>query len=220
VRLDELLGAVVHQAATDQRAEREALVDRVIANLRGDGRRPYLIDVGGSGLPGVIGQVLAAFELVDDAAARGFEPDDVVLPSATGGTQAGLVAGLAAAGLPTVVHGFAVARPASELLPRIEALLADLATLPGLTGVARRGADRVLLDGRELGPGYGVPTSSATEAARLLATTEGILVDPIYTAKSLAGLIGMVRRGDLDGRQVVFWHAGGTPGLFEPLLEG
>ena len=62
-----------------------------------------------------------------------------------------------------------------------------------------------------------MPTEAADEATRLLARTEGILVDPIYTAKALAGLVALVRSGRLDGRRVVFWHAGGTPGLFEPL---
>jgi 1-aminocyclopropane-1-carboxylate deaminase/D-cysteine desulfhydrase-like pyridoxal-dependent ACC family enzyme len=110
-----------------------------------------------------------------------------------------------------------VARPAAELTPRIGALLADLAALPGLPSVP---GDRVLLDDSQLGHGYGVATEAATEAARLLATSDGILVDPIYTAKALAGLIALVRQGDLDGRSVVFWHAGGTPGLFEPLAPG
>ncbi len=81
-------------------------------------------------------------------------------------------------------------------------------------------ADReILLSDEQLGLGYAKPTTPADEAARLLAQSEGLLVDPIYTAKALAGLIALARRGDLDGRTVVFWHAGGTPGLFEP-LEG
>lgn len=214
VRLDELLGATVHQAATDQRAEREALVDRVMSELLAAGRRPYLIDVGGSGLPGVLGQVMAAFELVEGSMALGFVPNDVIVPSATGGTQAGLLAGLATAGVATRVFGFAAARRAAELAPRIRELLADLGSLPGLAAVP---ADRILLHDTELGGGYGVQTEAAADAARLLATTEGILVDPIYTAKALAGLIALSRRGELDGHKVVFWHAGGTPGLFEPL---
>ena len=85
----------------------------------------------------------------------------------------------------------------------------------------RAGAGRptptIVLDGTQLGDGYGRPTEAADEATRLLARTEGILVDPIYTAKALAGLIALVRSGALDGQRVVFWHAGGTPGLFEPL---
>jgi 1-aminocyclopropane-1-carboxylate deaminase/D-cysteine desulfhydrase-like pyridoxal-dependent ACC family enzyme len=72
------------------------------------------------------------------------------------------------------------------------------------------------LDDSQLGDGYGRPTGAADEAARLLGSTEGILVDPIYTAKALAALVARVRAGEWDGR-VVFWHAGGLPGLFEPL---
>ena len=78
-------------------------------------------------------------------------------------------------------------------------------------------ADQILVDGDQLGAGYGRASAAADEAIRLLARTEGILVDPIYTAKALAGLVQRVRAGDLDGRRVVFWHAGGTTGLFEPL---
>ncbi len=99
VRLDELLGATVHQAATDDRAERAALVERVEAELRAAGRRPYLVAIGGTGIVGAVGQVLAGLELAEGAASVGLEPDTVVVPSATGGTQAGL-AGRASHGRP------------------------------------------------------------------------------------------------------------------------
>ena len=106
-----------------------------------------------------------------------------------------------------------MARPARELRPAIEAMLAPLGVLAG-TAVA---ANAVVLDERQLGEGYGRPTAAAGEAADLLARTEGILVDPIYTAKALAGLIAAIRSGQHDGQTVLFWHAGGTPGIFEPL---
>jgi 1-aminocyclopropane-1-carboxylate deaminase/D-cysteine desulfhydrase-like pyridoxal-dependent ACC family enzyme len=213
-RLDELLGATVHQAATADRSEREALVERVVEGLRREGHRPFEIGVGGTGVTGAVGQVLAAIELVEGTRAHGFEPHTVVLPSATGGTHAGLVVGLATAGTPTRVHGFAVAHPAAELRPHIAELVEGLGQVDGLATVP---LDAIVLDDSELGAGYGVGTASAAEATRLLASTQGILVDPIYTAKALAGLIGLVRQGVLDGERVVFWHAGGTPGLFEPL---
>jgi 1-aminocyclopropane-1-carboxylate deaminase/D-cysteine desulfhydrase-like pyridoxal-dependent ACC family enzyme len=214
VRLDELLGATVHLATSDARIERAALLERVVADLRTAGRRPFVVEVGGSGVTGAIGQVLAGLELVDGAATRGFEPDDVIVPSATGGTHAGLLAGLRTGRAATTVRGYAVARPADELRPAIATMLVDLAGVPGLVAVA---PDEIDLDDRELGDGYGRPTASAEAATRLLARTEGILVDPIYTAKALAGLVALARAGELDGRRVVFWHAGGTPGLFEPL---
>ena len=215
-RLDELLGATVHQAATADRAKREALVGEVAAALIEAGRRPYVIDVGGGGVVGAAGQLEAAAELLGQAADRAVGFDAIVLATATGGTQAGLLAGLRANGSAAAVHGVCVARPGAELRPPIETLLDGLA---GLTGVAVDPAE-VELDDGFLGPGYGRPTAAADEASRLLARSEGILVDPIYTAKGLAGLVGAVRAGRYDGRRIVFWHAGGLPGLFEPLDDG
>jgi 1-aminocyclopropane-1-carboxylate deaminase/D-cysteine desulfhydrase-like pyridoxal-dependent ACC family enzyme len=213
VRLGELLGATIELAATDDRAERKALVERAMADLRARGRRPYLVAVGGSGVAGAVGQVLAGIELAEGAAAVGFTADDLVVPSATGGTQAGLLVGLRTAGAATTVHGIA-ATPPDEVRPKIAAIVAGLAALEGLASVPER---EIHLDAGQLGAGYGRRTEAADEATRLLARTEGILVDPIYTAKALAGLVASVRAGAFDGRRVVFWHAGGTPGLFEPL---
>ena len=214
VAMDLLLGATVHQALSDDRAERDALVARVGDELRAAGRRPYLIPTGGSGLVGAIGQVLAGLELADGTAAAGIVPDDLVLPSATGGTQAGLLVGLRTAAMPTRVLGMAVARPSLELRALVARAVTELGGVAGLATV--QDAEIVLADD-QLGGGYGTPTEAAGEAARLLARTEGILVDPIYTAKAMAGLVTRARSGELAGRRVVFWHAGGTPGLFEPL---
>jgi L-cysteate sulfo-lyase len=213
IRLDELLGATVHQVATDDRGERAAMVDRVVGDLRANGRRPYLVGIGGSEIVGAVGQVLAGLELADDAAARGFDPDMVVLASATGGTQAGMLVGLRTAPRATAVHGFAVT-PLEPLRTDIAAVVAGLSAIDGLAAVED---GDIVLDGSQLGAGYGRRTEAGDEATRMLARTEGILVDPIYTAKALAGLIALAREGALDGRRVVFWHAGGTPGLFEPL---
>jgi 1-aminocyclopropane-1-carboxylate deaminase/D-cysteine desulfhydrase-like pyridoxal-dependent ACC family enzyme len=211
-RLDELLGATVHVTRTADRTEREARVAAVADELRGQGRRPYVVPVGGSGLEGAVGQVLAGMELAAQAADRGLAVQAVVLPSATGGTQAGLMIGLRLAGLDARVLGIAVAHPPDELRPSIAALLEPLGELAGY----RVDASEIELDGDQLGDGYGRPTPAADEATHLLARTEGILVDPIYTAKALASLIAATRAGAFDGRTVVFWHAGGTPGLFEP----
>jgi len=212
-RLMEILGATVHQLSTAAREEREAMVARVVAELRAAGRRPSVIGVGGSGPVGAWGQVLAATELFEQAEARGLAVDAIVLPSATGGTQAGLVVGAALRSPTTRVMGVVVARPAEELRPAIAAMVVTLSTWTG-TAVA---PDAVHLDGTQLGDGYGRPTPDARDATRLLARSEGILVDPIYTAKALAGLIAEVRAGHHDDQAVVFWHAGGVPGLFEPL---
>jgi 1-aminocyclopropane-1-carboxylate deaminase/D-cysteine desulfhydrase-like pyridoxal-dependent ACC family enzyme len=104
--------------------------------------------------------------------------------------------------------------PPEPLRPLIAAIAAQLGEVEGLAAVDD---EEIVLHGSQLGDGYGRPTEAADAATQLLARTEGILVDPIYTAKALAGLIALVRDGAFDGRQVVFWHAGGLPGLFEPL---
>jgi 1-aminocyclopropane-1-carboxylate deaminase/D-cysteine desulfhydrase-like pyridoxal-dependent ACC family enzyme len=211
--IDELLGAIVHQTTSDDRAERVARTELVVADLRAAGRHPYVIATGGSGTVGATGQALAAVELAGQAATAGIRVDRIVVPTATGGTQAGLVVGCAVAGTATAVTGVLVAGSDAELRPVIEATVAALAASAGVTIAPQA----IALDGSQLGAGYGRPTTAAAEAAGLLARTEGILVDPIYTAKALAGLVALARSGELAGRTVVFWHAGGSPGLFEPL---
>ena len=211
--LEAMLGAHVTQLPTADRAAREAAVRMAVDSVRVAGGRPYLIPVGGTGVPGAWGQVLAAQELLTQGMAAQAMPDVVVLPSATGGTQAGLLAGLRAGGSSAAVHGVLVARTDPELRPAIAATLGELGR-----GLGRSVADREIdLDASQLGDGYGIRTAAADEATALLARSEGILVDPIYTAKALAGLVEGVRSGRWEGRRVVFWHAGGTPGLFEPL---
>ena len=212
-RLDELLGATVHVTATDDRAERAATVERVTAEVRSAGGRPFVVGVGGTGPVGAAGQVLAGLEVADQLAAAGIGDATVVLPSATGGTHAGLLMGLALAAPPNrPVLGIAVAAESADLRPTVLALLDGLAPLTGL----RVDPESVVLADDQLGDGYGRPTPAAGEATSLLARTEGILVDPIYTAKALAGLVARVRDGRLHG-PVVFWHAGGGPGLFEAI---
>lgn len=219
LELIELLGATVHQAATDARAEREALVERVATEARVAGRRVVVIPVGGSDATGAWGQVLGGLEALEQAAGHDFVPDAIVLPSATGGTQAGLVVGAAIAAAragraaAARVIGVAVAHPEPELRPHVVDLVRELGTLAGIAAPL----DRVDVLGSQLGAGYGIPSEASEEAARLLARTEGVLVDPVYTAKGLAGLIELVRSGALDGRRAIFWHGGGLPALFEPL---
>jgi 1-aminocyclopropane-1-carboxylate deaminase/D-cysteine desulfhydrase-like pyridoxal-dependent ACC family enzyme len=114
---------------------------------------------------------------------------------------------------PPVIDGVLVARTDAELRPHIAKMVQTLGTWTGVTVAPTA----IRLDPGQLGDGYGRPTSAAADAADLLARTEGILVDPIYTAKALAGLIAAVRSGQHDDQAILFWHAGGTPGIFEPL---
>jgi 1-aminocyclopropane-1-carboxylate deaminase/D-cysteine desulfhydrase-like pyridoxal-dependent ACC family enzyme len=206
IQLMRAFGATINQLATADRAERENAVERATKDVAAAGGRPYVIDTGGAGAVGAWGQVLAGRELMDQAAAIGLGIDRVVLPSATGGTQAGLIVALPPA---TKVRGFVVGRSSAELRP----VIAE--TVVALGGSVETGS--IELDDSQLGDGYGRPSVAGAEATELLARSEGILVDPIYTAKALAGLIASVRSGAWDGERIVFWHAGGLPGLFEPL---
>ncbi len=181
--LDEMLGATVHQTESADRSQRESLLAEVVDGLREAGHRPFVIGAGGSGVVGATGQALAALEFAAQAVAAGIRPSRIVVPSATGGTQAGLIVGSAVAGQGTAVTGVLVARSEAEIRPEIEASVAALAATAGVDAMAMP----VELDASQFGDGYGRPTIAADVAARLLARTEGILVDPIYTAKALAG---------------------------------
>ena len=220
VALIEQFGGIVHPVTSTDRADRDARVEAVAAELAAAGRRVEVIPVGGSGAIGAWGQVLGAVEVVEQAAGLGFVPDAIVLPSASGGTQAGLTVGTSLAaletpaeGAPIRVLGVVVARPESELRQIVERIVGELAVMAGIAAPL----DRIELEPAHIGGGYGLPTAAADEATHLLARTEGVLVDPVYTAKGAAGLIAGVRAGAFDGRRVVFWHGGGLPSLFEPL---
>jgi len=206
IQIARAFGAAVHQLASADRAERDAAVARVAADITAAGGRPYVIETGGAGAIGAWGQVLAGRELVEQAADAALGIDRIVLPSATGGTQAGLLVGVRPT---TRVTGMVVARSAAELRLVIASTVANLGGSIDPTSID--------LDESQLGDGYGRPSVAAAQAAGLLGRTEGILVDPIYTAKALAGLVAGVRSGAWDGERVVFWHAGGLPALFEPL---
>lgn len=206
IELCRSFGATVHLLPTADRTERESTVDRVAAEVEAAGGHPYVIDVGGSGAIGARGQLLAMQEVLDQAAAIGLGIDRIVLPTATGGTHAGLLAGRPES---TALTGIVVARSAAELRPAIAAMVGALGGSVDTSAID--------LDESQLGEGYGRRTVAGEEAAGLLARTEAILVDPIYTAKALAGLVTGVRSGAWDGERIVFWHAGGLPGLFEPL---
>jgi 1-aminocyclopropane-1-carboxylate deaminase/D-cysteine desulfhydrase-like pyridoxal-dependent ACC family enzyme len=141
-------------------------------------------------------------------------PDVIVHASSSGGTQAGLVAGCALAGVSTRVIGISADDPAPALQDQVRLLISGL---PPLLGVSpeRLAPAKIEVDDGWVGGGYGVPTAESREAIDLAARTEGLFLDPTYTAKAMAALIGRVRsRGLDDNETVLFWHTGGQPALF------
>lgn len=210
--LDALLGARLYFCGSDDRAVRERWT-RTFADAIGlFRRRVCVLPVGGSDARGAVGHALAAIELSEQVAAAGMRIDAIALATATGGTQGGMLAGLRAGGAEVPVYGFAVAKTAGDLGREVGRLAANVAEAIGVDAPA---AGCVLIDGATIGDGYGVPSPAGQAAAALLARTEGILADPVYTAKALAGLLAAVRQGRFRTRDtVVFIHTGGVPALF------
>jgi L-cysteate sulfo-lyase len=206
--LDRLLGADIRYVAT--RAERAPMVEQIARERRAAGGNPYVIPIGASTPLGAAAYVAAVRELL-----RQIEPPQwIVHATSSGGTQAGIVAGCAMAGLPTRVRGISADESAASLERDIRGILAGLGPLVGLD--ASTFADVVVdVDDRYVGEGYGLPTAGSREAIDLAARSEAIFLDPTYTAKAMAGLIAAVRSGVFAaGDTVLFWHTGGQVGLF------
>jgi L-cysteate sulfo-lyase len=206
--LDRLLGADVRYVAS--RAERARAMDAAAAEERAAGRTPYVIPLGASTPLGAAAFALAIRELLDQIAA----PDVIVHSTSSGGTQAGLVAGCALAGLRTRVLGISADEPAAALGAEVRGILDGLAALAGARA-DELAAAVIEIDDRFVGGGYGVPTRESQAALELTARTEAIFLDPTYTAKAMAGLIDYVRRGAFTSSQtILFWHTGGQVAVF------
>ena len=210
--LDGLLGAKLYYACSDERERREAWVSMLTGGFEALGRRAFVIPVGGSDARGALGHALAALELKRQCDAIGEHLDAIVLATATGGTQAGMLAGLSKLGAPVRVYGFAVAKSAAELSATVLGIANDVAREIETGAV---GADAVRIDGSMLGDGYGAPSAAGDAASLLLARSEGVFTDPVYTGKGLAGLLSLVRAGAFAADAcVVFIHTGGAPAIF------
>lgn len=211
VLLDRLHGATVSKraGATDMNAEMEILAEK----LSSEGRTPYIIPGGGSNQIGALGYVNCARELTEQAVEIGLSVDAFVHATGSSGTQAGLVAGLTAIRSDIHLLGIGVRAPQEKQ----EQMVFDLArkTIDHLgTGqVIERSGVRANCD--YVGPGYGLPTPGMVKAVRLLAETEGLLFDPVYSGKGLDGLIDLIKMGYFDSmNDVVFLHTGGSAALF------
>lgn len=205
VLLDRLFGATLHWAGS---ADTTATLAAVVAGLEADGRRPYVIPLGGSTPLGAVGYAFAWLELAAQAREVGVEFAEVLFATSSGGTQAGLAVGAAATGFGGRIHGISVDHKAAALTAVVAPLTTATAQLLG-----RHQAHPVIVHDAYLGGGYGVMGSAEREAILALARCEGILTDPVYTGRGLAGLIDLARRGELR-HPVLFWHTGGAPALF------
>ena len=194
---------------TNLLAEMEALA----AKLKAEGRKPYIIPGGASNPVGALGYVSCAEETLSQLFAMQLRIDHVVVPSGSAGTHAGFLAGmyLNNANLPVTGIGVNRKKPLQEAA--VHGLANATAKLIGVD--ADIPASAVVAYDEYVGPGYSLPTEGMIEAVKLVAQTEGILLDPVYSGKVMAGLIDLIRKGHFpEGSNVLFLHTGGSPALY------
>jgi D-cysteine desulfhydrase len=207
--LFDLMGAAsvrMVKAGADLMAEME----EEAAAVNAAGGHPYIIVGGGSSPLGALGYAACAQEIMAQAFDEGIAFDRIVVASGSAGTHSGLIAGLVAlnAGIP--VTGINVRRPRAEQEANVLRLAQATADL---MGTPQPVADDIVALADWVGPGYSLPTPEMVEAVRLLAAKEGILLDPVYSGKAMAGLIALARQGAFQNERVLFLHTGGSPSL-------
>jgi L-cysteate sulfo-lyase len=212
VFLDHLMGAPMRTvpSGSDMDAEMRKTAD----TLRANGRKPYIIPGGGSNPIGALGYVACALELAEQAYQMGLNIHTLVHATGSAGTQSGLVVGMQGARTQIPVLGIGVRAPKAAQEDKVFNLAQQTAELVGV-GSAAIARETVVANCDYVGPGYGLPTDGMVDAVALMARTEGILLDPVYSGKGLAGLIDVIRKGQFSkGQDVVFLHTGGSVGLY------
>ena len=211
--LNELLGANLHWIDRSQRAAKLAELD---AQLRVQGRKPYLIPVGGSNGVGATGYVVAMQELMEQLRHSGRRVDHILFGTSSGGTQAGIILGARIAGFHGRLHGLSIDKNDPEHF-EYETEVAQIAN----DCAAYIGSDiRVTRDDVNVvygykGEGYAVVGELERSAIKLLARSEGIVLDPVYAGRAFGGLVDLIRKGTFRSDEtVLFWHTGGAPALF------
>jgi L-cysteate sulfo-lyase len=211
VLLDRILGCALESRpdGLDMAKELAAVGER----LRAAGEKPYLIPGGGSTAVGALGYVVAAQEILVQANDMGLRVDRVVHATGSAGTQSGLVAGFQGLNSGIRVLGICIRSPKVKQEEKVWQEAQHTWELLGIRGSLPR--ESVEANPDWIGPGYGQPTEAMVEAVTLAARLEGLFLDPVYTGKAMAGLIGLVRSGYFrKGENVVFVHTGGAVGLF------
>ena len=217
--LFDLLG-VESTTVVDSGTDLAAAMQKIAAELKAEGRNGYIIPGGGSNALGALGYVACAEELLAQTFESGLRLDHIVCASGSAGTHAGLLMGLLGNNAHIPVTGINVRRPRAEQERNVHALAADVARLLNIETPPREAV--TALD-EWVGPGYSLPTPQMIAAVRLLASKEGVLLDPVYTGKAMAGLIDLVRRGTFkNGENILFLHTGGAPALYayQKTLQG
>ena len=195
------------------RGQAAPAMEQLARECRERGQTPYLIPVGGSNAVGATGYAACALELISQFRRQHLQVDHLVVPSGSAGTQAGLLAGLRGAGSSLPVTGINVSRGREPQERSVYELALQTASRLGVESPLPR--DSVDCNGDYVGPGYALPTPEMMKAVGLVARSEGILLDPVYTGKAMAGTIDLIRKGVFrKGQTLVFVHTGGLPALY------
>ncbi len=211
VLLDRIFGAGIREV--EKGSDMNAAMEVVADELRAKGENPYIIPGGGSNPIGALGYVDCALEMLAQANRAGIPLDHVVHATGSAGTQAGLVVGLNAMHSNIPLLGIGVNAPKEIQEDKVWKLALETEEFIGAPGVVQR--KDIVANCDYVGPGYGIPTDAMNAAVLLLARLEGLLFDPVYSGKGLAGLIDQVQNGVLrKAKHVVFVHTGGQAGLF------
>jgi L-cysteate sulfo-lyase len=212
VLLDKLLGASIVNRLPSGTNMQEAM-KKLADELRGQGKKPYVIPGGGSNPVGALGYVVCAQELLTQSFDAGVRIDHVVHATGSTGTQAGLVVGFQATNSGIPVLGISVRAAQQQQEENVYKLVQSTAKLLGMETEIPRSS--VVANGDYVGKGYGQPTPEMVEAVQLAARFEAILLDPVYSGKGMAGLIGLIKAGRFSkDDNVVFIHTGGSVALF------
>ncbi|MHC1759897.1 MAG: D-cysteine desulfhydrase [Negativicutes bacterium] len=193
--------------------DRTAVMEDVAKMVKSLGRKAYIIPAGGSTPLGAMGYVACAEEILAQSFDRGVQFSHVVTTTGSGGTQAGLIVGFQGNNAHIPVIGINCSRAKEPQETQVYNIVEQTRILAGVdTPISR---DAVLCMDEYVGPGYSLPTPEMVEAVKLMAKTEGILLDPVYTGKAMAGLIGLIRKGYFKtDDNVLFVHTGGSPALY------
>jgi L-cysteate sulfo-lyase len=210
VLFDQMFGTSLEfrPAGLDMNAEAMAVTEKLAAA----GRKPYFIPGGGSNEIGALGYVSCAYELLEQIKANKLDVGWIVLATGSAGTHAGMLAGLHAAGSTIPVMGVSVRQPEDKQIAAVHKLA--VLTAAQLTDTPL-GVEKVIVDDGYVGAGYGQPTQGTLDAINLIARREGLLFDPVYSGKGLAGMIGLAGQNFFESdKDVIFLHTGGAAALF------
>ncbi len=211
ILLDRIFGAKLREYAGG--TDFDTAMQEVAEEVRSNGGRPYIVPGGASDKIGALGYVNCALELLTQANDQGLVIDHLVTATGSAGTQGGLIVGLQATSSNIPLLGIGVNAPQDVQEQKVFDLAVETAEYVGAPGVVKR--EDVAANCDYVGDGYGIPTDSMNEAILLLARTEGLLFDPVYSGKALAGMLDLVRHGEFsDAQNIVFLHTGGSVALF------